>query len=139
VRALKDVGFTGFSVNDALTPLTNMGQQLYEPPDVSGWRLGRAWFSSGSALARMNFAAQLASNQKFNLRDAARPSRATPDSLLAFLLDRLSIMPLGDAAHSAVADYVRAGGDWTGSDAQLLAKAPGLVHVLVGSAEYQFV
>jgi uncharacterized protein (DUF1800 family) len=139
VRALKEVGWTGFSVNDALTPLTNMGQQLYEPPDVSGWRLGTNWFSSGSALARMNFAAQLASNQKFNLRDAARPSRATPDSLLAFLLDRLSIMPLGDTAYSAVSDYVRAGGEWTGSDTQLVAKASGLVHVLVGSAEYQFV
>jgi uncharacterized protein (DUF1800 family) len=28
VRALKDVGWTGFSVNDALTPLSNMGQNL---------------------------------------------------------------------------------------------------------------
>ena len=46
-----------------------MGQQLFEPPDVAGWELGRGWFSSGGMLARMNFAAQLASNQKFNLRD----------------------------------------------------------------------
>ena len=37
VRALKDIGWTGFSVNDALTPLSNMGQNLFEPPDVSGW------------------------------------------------------------------------------------------------------
>ena len=33
-------GWTGFSVNDALTPLVNMGQQLFEPPDVNGWDLG---------------------------------------------------------------------------------------------------
>ena len=26
--------------NDALTPLVNMGQQLFEPPDVNGWELG---------------------------------------------------------------------------------------------------
>ena len=50
----------------------NMGQQLFEPPDVNGWELGPGWFSSGGMLARMNFAAQLATNQKFDLRDVAR-------------------------------------------------------------------
>ncbi len=40
VRALKEVGWNGFSVNDALSPLSNMGQQLLEPPDVNGWELG---------------------------------------------------------------------------------------------------
>ena len=80
VRAMKEVGWSGFSVNDALTPLVNMGQQLLEPPDVNGWELGRGWFSTGAMLARMNFAAQLATNQKFNLRDAFRghgPRRPT--------------------------------------------------------------
>ena len=63
VRALKDVGWTGYSVNDALTPLSNMGQILFEPPDVAGWDLGPGWFSSGGMLARMNVAAQLATTQ----------------------------------------------------------------------------
>ena len=36
----------GFSVDDALTPLVNMGQQLFEPPDVDGWELGPGWFST---------------------------------------------------------------------------------------------
>ena len=44
-----------------------MGQNLYDPPDVAGWDLGRSWFSTGSMLARMNFASSLAANQKFNL------------------------------------------------------------------------
>ena len=52
--------------------MSNMGQQLFEPPDVSGWDLGTNWFSSGAMLTRMNFAAQLATNQKFNLRDIGR-------------------------------------------------------------------
>ena len=34
--------------------------------------------------------------------------------------------------------YLRAGGNWTGSDAQLLTKVPGLVHLMLGSSEYQF-
>src|SRR4029077_19237813 len=56
VRALKEVGYLGFSVGDALTPLVNMGQQLFEPPDVGGWSVGQSWFSTGGMLARMNFA-----------------------------------------------------------------------------------
>ena len=37
VRALKEVGDAGYPLNNALGPLTNMGQQLFEPPDVGGW------------------------------------------------------------------------------------------------------
>src|SRR3954471_24414379 len=41
IRAFKDVGWSGFSVNDAITPMLNMGMSLYEPPDVSGWDWGQ--------------------------------------------------------------------------------------------------
>ncbi len=139
VRAIKEVGWTGFSVNDALTPMVNMGQQLFEPPDVNGWDLGQGWFSSGSMLARMNFAAQLATNQKFNLRDVARVARQSPEALVAFLLDRLTPPPFGRDAAQALLDYARAGGAWTGSDTQLATKASGLVHLIAGSGDYQLI
>ena len=139
VRALKEVGHVGFSVDSALTPLTNMGQQLFEPPDVNGWDPGPGWFSTGSMLARMNFAAQLATNQRVNLRDQARGHGATPESLMQFALDRLTLpRPNGDA-NGAYLDYLRAGAAWSGSDTQLLAKTAGLVHLMVGSGDYQFV
>ena len=76
VRALKDVGWTGFSVNDALTPLSNMGQILYEPPDVAGWDAGQAWFSTGAMLARMNFASTLAANQRVQAGDGGQAAHA---------------------------------------------------------------
>ncbi len=137
VRSIKEVGWTGFSVNDALTPLVNMGQQLFEPPDVAGWELGRGWFSTGAMLARMNFAAQLATNQKFNLRDVARPEARTPEALLSFFLDKLTAPPLDRDVTESLLRYLRSGGAWTASDAQLLQKSPGLAHLLVGSGEYQ--
>lgn len=139
VRAIKEVGWTGFSVNDTLTPLANMGQQLFEPPDVNGWGLGPDWFSTGAMLARMNFAAQLATNQKFNLRDLFRPAAASPERLVAHALDRLTPPAYPDDAYRALVDYTHAGGAWTGSDAQLASKPAGLVHLIAGSAHYQFV
>ena len=140
VRSLKEVGYLGFSVNDALTPMVNMGQTLYEPPDVAGWDLGTWWFSTGGMLARMNFASVLASNQKFALRDAARPYGATPESLISnFALSRLTMKMPDQPVYDALLTYVRAGGTWTGSDTQLTNKAGGVVHLLAGSADYQFV
>jgi hypothetical protein len=139
VRSLKEVGYVGFSVNSAITPMLNMGQQLFEPPDVNGWELGPGWFSTGGMLARMNFASTLATNQRFALRDAARPHGATPDSLLEFARSSLSLPTPDASVNAALISYIQAGGTWTGSDAQLLNKAGGLFHLLTGSGEYQLV
>jgi uncharacterized protein (DUF1800 family) len=139
VRTMKEVGYVGFSVDSAMTPLINMGQQLFEPPDVNGWEVGPGWFSTGGMLARMNFAAALATNQRVALRDKARVARTTPEDLLSFVLESLSMPePTGDT-RNALLDYVRAGGTWTGSDTQLLNKTGGLVHLLTGSGSYQLV
>ena len=138
-RTIKEVGWAGFNLNDALTPMANMGQTLFEPPDVAGWELGPAWFSSGSMLVRMNFAAQISANQKFNLRDATRPYATSPDVMVDFLLERLTSQPFTTEARAALLDYARAGGSWTGSDTQRATKASGLVHLIVGSGNYQLV
>jgi uncharacterized protein (DUF1800 family) len=139
VRSLKEVGWNGFSVNTALTPLVNMGQQLFEPPDVNGWELGPGWFSSGGMLSRMNFASTLALNQRINLRDQSRGQVDSPESLLSFMLDRLTPPDFSNNAYNALLDYTRFGGAWTGSDAQLAAKASGLAHLITGSGDYQLV
>ena len=139
VRALREVGYVGYSVNSAITPLLNMGQQLFEPPDVNGWELGPAWFSTGGMLARMNFASGLSTNQRVALREACRPFNASPDTLVDFATSRLSVPALDAAVRGDLINYVNAGISWTGSDAQLLSKSAGLFHLLMGSGEYQFV
>ena len=90
-------------------------------------------------LSRMNFAAQLATNQKFNLATAAKPFGGSPDSLLAFFLDQLVTAPLQDTVLAELTNYLRATGPWTGSDTQLQTKAAGLVHLIAGLPEYQLV
>ena len=139
-RSIKEAGWPGFSVDTARTPMTNMGQTLYEPPDVSGWDLGGFWFSAGTMLARMNFAATLAANQKFNLaRLVPATSRATPERLVDFFLDRLSAARYDSDPYAAMTDYVRSGAVYTGSDAQVTTKAASVARLILGSSEYQFV
>jgi len=139
VRAIKEAGWQGFSVDSALSPLIAMGQQLYEPPDVNGWETGAGWFSTGAMLARMNFAATLAGNQKYNLRDASRVARSSPQAVLSFALDRLSTLPYDRQPYDALLEYLQAGTTWTGSDSELLVKTPGVMHLLLASPQYQFV
>jgi uncharacterized protein (DUF1800 family) len=139
VRAVKEVGWAGFSVDTLRAPLTTMGQTLFEPPDVNGWELGAGWFTTGSTLARMNFAATLAGNQRLSLVRAIGSSGSSPESVLDFFLDRLSPAPFDQSARSELLTYLEAGGAWTGSDAQLRTKAAGLARLIVGSGEYQIV
>jgi hypothetical protein len=39
--------------------LAGLGQRLFFPPNVGGWREGRAWISTRAAIGRANFAAGL--------------------------------------------------------------------------------
>jgi uncharacterized protein (DUF1800 family) len=137
VRSLKDIGWTGFSVDTALTPLANMGQTLFDPPDVSGWPGGPNWISSATMLARMNFASTLAGNQRFNLGTASKSSGANPRSFLSYFMDQIATSQLDTGVSAEWMNYLTMTGTWTGTDAQLQAKAAGLVHLIAGSPEYQ--
>jgi hypothetical protein len=116
-----------------------MGQTLFEPPNVAGWQLGAAWFSTSAMLARMNFASALAANQRFNLARSATSFQATPEALLDFMFQRLSPAQFDRQPYDELLTYLTAGGPWTGSGAQVDSKTVGLVRLIVGAAEYQFV
>ena len=139
IRAIKDVGWRGLSLNDARVALGNMGQILFDPPDVAGWESGQSWFSTGAMLSRMNFASTLAGNQKFELARTAADHASTPHELLAWVLDSLKTAPLSPGVTTDLLDYLRATGPWTGSQAQIQNKVAGVVHLVAGTPEYQFV
>jgi uncharacterized protein (DUF1800 family) len=139
IRAIKDVGWQGLSLNDARVALGNMGQVLFDPPDVAGWETGQSWFSTGAMLSRMNYASALAGNQKFALGRAAADHAGSPNELLAWVLDSLKTAPLSSDVTADLLDYLRANGPWTGSTTQLQNKVAGVVHLVAGTPEYQFV
>jgi len=45
---------------DLVDPLAKMGQVLFAPPNVKGWRTGTDWLNSATLLARNNFAETVA-------------------------------------------------------------------------------
>ena len=90
-------------------------------------------------LARMNFASSLVGSQRTDIGRAASGNGPTPEALLSFYLDRLTPAPYEPAAYEDLLAYLRGGAPWTGTEAQLRVKAPGLLHLIVGSSEYQLV
>jgi hypothetical protein len=116
-----------------------MGMLLFEPPNVGGWPLGAGWFSTGTMLARTNFAAAVAGSQKAHLGVALESEGGTPQALLVALLNRVTTAPLDPAPQQALMSYLAAAGTWTGSEEQLNTRAAGLARLLVGSSEYQLV
>ena len=137
-RAIKEVGWQNFSLDRVRTPLANMGQLLFDPPNVGGWHLGTNWFSTGTMLARTNFAATLASSQKEFLAVAMEDEGNSPQALLAGMLNRVTPAPLDAAPQQALMTYLLAGGNWGGAE-QLNTRTAGLARLLVGSSEYQLV
>jgi uncharacterized protein (DUF1800 family) len=139
VRAIREVGWQNLSLDNVRSPLANMGQQLFEPPNVGGWPLGAGWFSTGTMLARMNFAATVSASQKGFLATSLEPDGGSPQALLTAMLERVTPAPLDSGPQQALMTYLTAGGSWTGSRDQLDTRAAGLARLLVGSAEYQLV
>jgi uncharacterized protein (DUF1800 family) len=138
-RAIREVGWVGFTLDKARTPMANMGMLLFEPPNVGGWATGPGWYSTGTMLARSNFAAMLVANQKTNLAVSVEAEARTPQQLLAAMTARLPTAPFDLVPQQALASYLGAGGPWTGDGDQLATRTAGLARLLVASAEYQLV
>jgi uncharacterized protein (DUF1800 family) len=139
VRAIREIGWQGLSLDRVRSAMEAMGQQLFEPPNVGGWTPGAGWFSTGTMLARANFAATLAASQKEFLAMSLADESATPQALLTALRDRLTTAPLGSGPQQALGSYLAAAGTWTGRGDQLATRAAGLARLLIGSSEYQLV
>src|SRR6185503_16141278 len=137
VRAIKEVGWEGITLDAVKTPLSNMGMLLFEPPNVGGWPVGAGWFSTATMLARSNFASTLVAGQKQELAASLATSGQTQSGLISALRERITTAPLDPDPERVLSTYLSAAGAWTGSADQLTVRGAGLARLLVGSAEYQ--
>jgi uncharacterized protein (DUF1800 family) len=109
-----------------------MGQQLFNPPDVSGWKGGTAWANTATALARYNFgaiAAQQADGDvvQFVLDSATGVPRATARPWM----DRLGILSLSPETQRGIDEYVNRNGP---ADGGVLTR--GVLTLLLASPEF---
>ena len=58
---------------------------------------------------------------------------------MAFVADRVSAAPIGIDVYNELIAYLGANAKWNGDDNELQAKVAGAMHLILGSAYYQFV
>src|SRR5262249_11073821 len=90
-----------------LLPPGQLGQDLFYPPNVGGWKGGRTWLSTQGIIGRANYPAALAEGRLWASRApldvlavAKRHGRGRHlDDLLSFAAELLTGAPLGAAWH----------------------------------------
>jgi uncharacterized protein (DUF1800 family) len=127
--------------------IREMGQDLFEPPDVKGWRYGREWINSQRLFVRYNTAASLA-------RAATDPGRGgvdliafvpddarqSPEAVVAYLSGALLIRPLDDAQRKALVDFccdLPAAEAWREHADAVRSRLQELVALLASLPEFQ--
>ncbi|WP_165230672.1 DUF1800 domain-containing protein [Aquisphaera insulae] len=87
-----------------------IGQDLFYPPNVGGWREGRAWLSTRGMVARANFATALASWKELGLDGPPAILRdTTPERLVADLAGRCLGKDPGGGWKARIVAEARAG------------------------------
>ncbi|HGY92289.1 MAG TPA: DUF1800 domain-containing protein [Planctomycetes bacterium] len=95
--------------------LKRMGQEPFNPPSVAGWPTGLGWITSATAVARENFAGEIAqgTDGHLNLR-----RRETPVDLSALALAMTGHAVRDPARLETNADIFRAAGRFVGQPQQ---------------------
>ena len=128
-----------------------MGQELMNPPDVSGWPVGISWINTATALNRYTYADYVASNRPSDTSAAGVfiPAKVlssltktnAADTVTSFATS-LGPLPLDAAAQANLANYLNTADDgstveFTKNPQEVDEKVRGLVHQMMCLAEYQ--
>ena len=121
-----------------------MGQGLFLPPNVAGWKGGKSWINTGVYALRMStLLGLIADRDGGELQwdcDAffAGQDFHAADELIDFLIDRLNMITPSASLRQALRDFLADAGEplaWSADAADRWGR--GAIHLLMVSPEYQ--
>ena len=112
----------------------DMGQVLFDPPSVAGWRGGASWANTATSMARYNFAARVGELVSEDVVTAALDEASgVPETMARPWMDRLGLLGLSSATSAGVAQYLAAARR-AGDAPHAIAR--GVLTLLVASPDY---
>ena len=100
------------AIQENTGPMSFMGQTLINPPSVEGWHQGMEWVDTGTAVERINYAAERLGNAAApGVREMiARMSgnAAGPESLVQRCLDEMGAISVSDDTRASLVQYAQA-------------------------------
>jgi uncharacterized protein (DUF1800 family) len=125
------------NLGESVNLMGQLGQSLFEPPTVEGWKGGRAWINSATILGRANFAAELTSGSRYGTiaaptGTAARLGWREPHDAVGYYVELLLSRDVPSAQPAIEAYLAKSSGSL---DEQLR----GVLHLLLTLPEFQMV
>jgi len=128
-----------------------MGQQLYNPPNVKGWKMGRNWINTNSMTARLNFAKHAVDQLRYRnlIKDRVTAGLAmsqinadhsfkTADTAIGDVWDwLLPSVKMAPDTRQVLKDYMHYGAPKKLNPDFYWNRASGLVELIVTCPEYQ--
>jgi uncharacterized protein (DUF1800 family) len=138
----------------ALGSLNQMGQLLFSPPDVSGWKEGLNWINTTFDLARFNYANSFVAGAgrvqgaitTEALRNLLIQNEAqTPEQVVDYFTDLLLQVNVSTEIRTTLVNYLLAGANGTpggfnfnlSNDTTINNKVRGLIHLIMASQDFQ--
>lgn len=123
------------NLRESVDFMGQLGQSLFEPPTVEGWKGGRAWINSASMLGRANFATEIAMRNRLGqiadpVKTAARLNWKEPHDAVDYYFELLLSRDV-PAARSTIEDY------FSGTTGTLGERLRGAVHLMLSLPEFQ--
>ncbi len=118
----------------ALYAMVDMAQELYEPPNVSGWKANGYWLSTSQIGARGNFAKLIFSSPASYaiFRDL---DSAAVDTTITTSAKRLGIMSVQNDTRTKLTSWLNEQRARSGANADF--RSAGLLHLLIMSPDFQ--
>jgi uncharacterized protein DUF1800 len=97
------------NLDEMASACADMGQELFEPPDVSGWKGGATWANTAATLARYNFAARVGKVVTDNaVRTVLDTAGGQPRDTAPLWMQRLGLLSLLPSTQAAIDRYLDA-------------------------------
>jgi uncharacterized protein (DUF1800 family) len=122
-----------------------MGQALFRPPNVGGWKGGRTWLHTGAYLIRINIALSIVTQPSrggdWFRWDISRffegRTFANADELIDFLLDRFNVVAPASTLHEALRGFLATADPFVWNSQAYSRFARGSLYLLMSSPEFQ--
>ena len=141
IGVIRDLGLKDVNYANVDSAVNQMGQQLFEPPNVAGWNEGRTWINVELILQRYNQIARLIEDPKVDivaLLEGKGPQ--TPEQVVDLLIKRLVVRGPDAEKRTELIRFLGelpAPADWTAKRDQINAKLKAVLVLLMSTPESQ--
>lgn len=121
------------NLSECVQLISDLGQNLFEPPTVKGWEGGRLWINSATMLQRANFASQATSGGRFGKLGRGVSVEGSRRDRVSACLELLLGVDGSTPVRSELAGYLRK------SKGSQEDKIDGLIQLIMTMPEYQLI